>query len=67
MTGGMKLWDAVLRLKRVAQMRPVLEAVLRGSGAQRMDLETRSTSARISMRAPRFSTFETYARSGMAR
>jgi radical SAM superfamily enzyme YgiQ (UPF0313 family) len=40
------LWDAVLRLKRVAQMRPVLETILRAARppAQRRDFETRSTS-----------------------
>lgn len=51
------LWDFVLRAKRVAQMRPVLEAVLNPVGQtitfrrlsdtpdpQRKDLETRSTS-----------------------
>ncbi len=48
------LWDLVLRLKRVAHMRPVLEAVLRSRdreeavtpapGPYRIDLETRSTS-----------------------
>ena len=46
------LWALVLRAKRVAQMRPVLEAVLcrkpptvRDTGAaQRIDRETRSTS-----------------------
>jgi radical SAM superfamily enzyme YgiQ (UPF0313 family) len=36
------LWDWVLRAKRVAQMRPVLERVLDGH-PQRIDLETRST------------------------
>jgi radical SAM superfamily enzyme YgiQ (UPF0313 family) len=36
------LWDWVLRAKRVAQMRPVLERVLQGR-PQRIDLETRST------------------------
>jgi len=39
------LWDLVLRAKRVANMRPVLEAVLKASGEpQRIDLDTRSTS-----------------------
>jgi radical SAM superfamily enzyme YgiQ (UPF0313 family) len=37
------LWDLMLRAKRVAMMRPVLERVLKGRG-QRIDLETRSTS-----------------------
>lgn len=44
------LWDLVLRAKRVARIRPILEAVLLGRGSpphgegQRVDLATRSTS-----------------------
>jgi len=35
------LWDAVLRLKRVAQMRPVLEAVLRASPTESLSPRSR--------------------------
>ena len=42
------MWDLVIRARRVAHMRPVLEAVLGAGrpdpGAQRIDRETHSTS-----------------------